>query len=68
MQNRIVPLHGEARRGGLASTDVASKKKKAPTALMVEAEFSTNWPFGGRATTTPPNAGGSEAAVRRCRD
>ena len=30
--------------------------------------FSPNWPFGGRAARTPPEAGGSEAAVRGCRD
>ena len=30
--------------------------------------FSPNWPFGGRAARTPPEAGGSEAAVRGGRD
>jgi hypothetical protein len=43
------------------------RKRKAPTPLCRGLVFNPT-AIRGRAATTLPDAGGSEAAVRRCRD
>ena len=52
-----------------ANSALSVWEKQRPRRVMVSRpSFPPNWPFGGRAANTLPDAGGSEAAVGTCRD
>jgi len=64
----IRPRCGERRCPREREESAGRKERPRRRGAVSGPSFSPNWPFRGRAASTPPDAGGSEAAVRRCRD